>query len=71
MVMLELPDDLVEAFSDGGHPTVDQVRRLAEIEAAALGMSLDDALVAAREGRLPNNPIGIDLRYMADELTAA
>ena len=68
--MPDLPHDLAEAFSDGGHPTPEQVRRLMELEARSMGMTLDDALAALRDRRLPNTPVGIDFRYLADELYA-
>lgn len=69
--MPDLPHDLAEAFSDGGHPTPDQVRRLMELEAQAMGMTVDEALAALRECRLPNTPVGIDFRYLANEISVA
>lgn len=70
--MAELPEDLADAFSDGGHPTPEQVRRMMEWEAQQMGMSLDQALDALHHDRLPHTPLGIDFRYLAGEyLTAA
>jgi hypothetical protein len=69
--MAELPEDLAAAFADGGHPTVEQVHRLMELEANDMGMTFDQALEAFRDGRLPNSPVGIDFRYWAESLAAA
>jgi hypothetical protein len=69
--MPELPADLIEAFSDGGEPTVEQVRRLMKLEAEAMGMTFDEALEALHEDKLPHTPVGIDFRYLADELAFA
>lgn len=66
--MPELPEDLAEAFSDGGQPTLEQVRRMLELEALALGLTLDEALRAANEGTLPYTAVGIDFRNLAQEL---
>jgi hypothetical protein len=44
--MAELPEDLAAAFADGGHPTVEQVHRLMELEANDMGMTFDQALEA-------------------------
>ncbi len=56
MLVPTLPTDLVEAFSDGGAPTREQVLRLMGLEAAQMGMDLDEALVAVRKGELPHRP---------------
>lgn len=66
--MPELPADLVRAFSDGGRPTIEQVRRLAQLEAEFLGLTLQAAVEAAQEDRLPHTPVGIDLRYWVRSL---
>jgi hypothetical protein len=69
--MPDLPADLAEAFADGGHPTAGQVRQLMELEATAMGLSLAEALDAARDGSLPHSAVGIDFRYLAESLAAA
>jgi hypothetical protein len=68
--MSRLPRDLLAAIA-AGDVTIDQVRELFRLEAEALGMSFDEALSAAREGHLPNNPVGADLDLLADLLTPA
>ena len=70
MLAPTLPTDLMEAFSDGGTPTREQVLRLMELEAAQMGMDLDEALIAARKGKLPHTPVGIDFSYLAEEWLA-
>ena len=70
MLVPTLPTDLVEAFSDGGAPTREQVLRLMGLEAAQMGMGLGEALVAARKGKLSHTPVGIDFSYLAEEWLA-
>lgn len=48
---------------DGGELTHEQLQLLAEIEAAQLGLTYDEAVELARENKLPKNPTGFDLQF--------
>jgi hypothetical protein len=58
-----VPDDILEAL-EYGELSYEQLRELARIEAAAIGMSLDEAISAAHQRALPKNPIGMDLESL-------
>ncbi len=60
--MPPLPPELRDAIMNGT-PTREQARWLMELEAAACGMTFDEALQAAREGRMYHSPVEIDFRY--------
>lgn len=66
---MTVPRDLLDAL-EKGVMTEDQLRRLIEIEAKELGMTLDEALRRAEEGSLPTGPIGIDIEYLAGLIAA-
>lgn len=72
--VVHIPEDLLQAI-ESGELTQAQLRQLIGIEAAAIGMSFDDAIVGARENTLPKDPIGSDLRFLVrmleDEPVAA
>jgi len=70
VTMSGLPEHLLEAIA-AGNVTIDQVRELFRLEAAALGMTFDEALAAARAGLLPNSAVGADLELLADLIPAA
>lgn len=71
---VRIPEDLVKAL-ESGELSQEQLRQLIGIEAAAIGISFDGALVGARENTLPKDPIGSDLRFLVkmleDEAMAA
>lgn len=48
---------------DSGELTTAQLRELAELEAAMLGLTFDEAVELAREHKLPKNPTGFDLQF--------
>jgi hypothetical protein len=60
---IHIPEDIVEALEEG-EISQSQLRRLFEIEAAALGLSFEEAVVAARDDTLPRDWIGLDLRLL-------
>jgi len=60
---IQVPQDIIDAMEDG-EISQSQLRRLFEIEAAALGLSFDEAVTAARNDTLPHDPIGSDLRML-------
>lgn len=53
--------DLLDAL-DRGELSHEQLRELAEIEAARLGLTFDEAAKLARKNELPKNPTGSDLQ---------
>lgn len=60
---IHIPEDIVDALEEGEISQA-QLRRLFEIEAAALGLSFDEAVIAARNDTLPRDWIGLDLRLL-------
>ncbi len=68
--MPELPKDLLAAMARGAL-TEPQLRQLIELEAQALGLSLEDALARARAGTLPKNVLGTDVQQLVELLAAA
>lgn len=60
---LQIPEDIIQAFEEG-EITQSQLRRLFAIEAAAIGLSFDQAVEGARNDTLPHDPIGSDLRML-------
>lgn len=68
--MPKLPNDLLRAMKEGQTLTEAQLRQLIELEAKAIGLSFDEALERARERKLPNNPIGLDLSLLIEMLTS-
>ena len=60
---IQVPQDIIDAMEDG-EISQSQLRRLFEIEAAALGLSFEEAVIAARNDTLPRDWIGLDLRLL-------
>jgi len=65
------PQQKVLDAMQSGEITPEQLRELITCEADEIGLTLEDAVEAARTGKLPRNPIGIDLEYLIDLLQAA
>lgn len=61
--MDDLPTEL-QAAIESGTLTTDQVRQLADLEAQALGLTLDQALEKARRRELPQSYLGQDLQML-------
>ena len=55
------PEETQQAIQEGTLLTDDHLRALIELDARALGLSTDEALLRARAGSLPRNPIADDL----------
>jgi len=62
-----LPATLQDAI-ERGDLTEAQLRELIRLEAEALGLSFDDAVARARQGRLPKTALGMDLELLVDLL---
>lgn len=62
-----MPAELVRALEDG-ELTDAQLVQLITIEAAALGLSFDEAVQRVRDGSLPKNLIGLDLEMLVSLL---
>ena len=69
--MPEFPADILAAMTGECPPTVDQLRRMIEVEAKVLGLSFADAIERARLRTLPRNAIGADLSLLVEMLPAA
>ncbi|HET7035567.1 MAG TPA: hypothetical protein VFI42_07795 [Thermomicrobiaceae bacterium] len=67
VVRVRVPDDLVRAL-ESGELSREQLRALITLEAGAIGLSFDDAILGARQDTLPNDPIGADLRFLVSLL---
>lgn len=65
---LQIPEDIIQAFEEG-EITQSQLRRLFTIEAAAIGLTFDEAVEGARNDTLPHDWIGLDLRLLVAMLT--
>ncbi|CAN5577014.1 hypothetical protein BH24CHL1_BH24CHL1_15020 [soil metagenome] len=59
----QAPQELVDAL-DSGELTREQLRELAELEAARLGLTFDEAVELARKNKLPMNPTGSDGNHL-------
>jgi hypothetical protein len=70
MVLTEhsIPESLLRAL-EAGELDGEQLRELIEIEAAALGLSFDEAVARARANTLPQTPDGFDLQFHVMMLT--
>lgn len=68
--MADLPDDLREAI-ESGRLTRAQLRRLIELEARALNLSVEEAIQRARTGTLPKHYIADDLALLVVMQAAA
>ena len=68
--MADLPDDLRCAI-ESGRLTQVQLRRLIELEACALNLSIDEAIRRARAGTLPKHYIADDLALLVEMQAAA
>jgi hypothetical protein len=68
--MPELPKELLAAIARG-ELTEDQLRQLIEIEALAMGLTLDEAVERAQAGTLPKDVLGTDLEQLVELLVAA
>ena len=55
------PEEVQEAVQRGDVLTEDHLHALIEIDARALGMSADEAIIRARNGSLPKSPVADDL----------
>lgn len=58
------PEELQQAVQSGELLTQDHRRALIEIDARALGMSPDEAIIRARAGTLPKTPVADDLMLL-------
>ena len=58
----EAIEELLKALDDG-ELTHEQLQLLAEIEAAQLGLTFNEAVELARKNKLPKNPTGFDLQF--------
>jgi hypothetical protein len=67
--MPDLPAELVKAV-ESGTVTRGQLIQLIELEANAIGLTIDNAIAQARENKLPENTIGADLAFLIDLLEA-
>ncbi len=65
-----VPATLVEAI-ELGELTQEQLKELIGVEAKALGLTLDEAVRAAKDRTLPKNHIGADLELLVGLLEAA
>ena len=65
------PRQAVLDAMQSGEITPEQLRELITCEADEIGLTLEQAVDAARTGALPRNPIGVDLEYLIDVLEAA
>ena len=61
-VQPQASQELLDALDSGEHTTA-QLRELAELGAATLGLTFDEAVKLAREHKLPKNPTGFDLEF--------
>lgn len=61
-VQPQASQELLDAL-DSEELTTAQLRELAELEAARLGLTFDEAVELAREHKLPKNPTGFDLEF--------
>lgn len=61
-VQRQASQELLDAL-DSGELTRAQLQELAELEAARLGLTFDEAVELAREHNLPKNPTGFDLEF--------
>ncbi len=68
--MSPLPTELQKAIEQG-ELTADQLRELIRLEAQDLGLSVDQAIQQAKEGKLPKSHIGSDLELLIDLLPIA
>lgn len=55
------PEEVQQAALSGEIVTEDHLRALIELDARALGMSADEAILRARNGTLPRTPVADDL----------
>lgn len=60
-VQPQASQELLDAL-DSGELTREQLRELAELEAARLGLTFHEAVELARKNKLPMNPTGSDLQ---------
>ena len=60
---IQVPQDIIDAMEDG-EISQSQLRRLFEIEAAAIGLTFEESVEGARNNTLPHDPIGSDLRML-------
>lgn len=58
----EPSQELLDAL-DKGELSVENLKELIEIEAAQLGLTVDEAIERARKNTLPKGPLGTDLQF--------
>lgn len=63
-----IPQDILDAMDGEKTLTIDQLRRLIEAEAKAIGLTYEQALERRDEGKLPGCPIGGDLSLLIEML---
>ena len=68
--MPELPEDLIQAL-EAGELAVDQLQQLIRLEAAALGLSYEEAVARAYSRELPKSRIGSDIDFLVELLPAS
>lgn len=61
-LQLQASQELLDAL-DSDELTTAQLRELAELEAAMLGLTFGEAVKLAREHKLPKNPTGFALQF--------
>jgi len=70
--MGHLPAKLVKAIEQGQPITEEQLRELITVEAKEIGLSFDEAVKAAQEGRLPSGSLfASDIAFLVDLLPHA
>ncbi len=65
-----MPADLLAAIKGDGVLSDEQLRQLIEIEAESIGLTFDEAVVAAGTNLLPKTPIGFDIQALVRMLDA-
>ena len=67
---VQMPADLLAAIKGDGVLSDEQLRQLIEIEAESIGLTFDEAVVAAGTNLLPKTPIGFDIQALVRMLDA-
>ena len=68
MAMLRMPEHLQKGI-EKGDLTKEQLRELVTWEARAIGLDYEKAVKLAKERRLPNSPIGVDIGLLLQLLS--
>lgn len=70
--MGNLPANLVKAVEQGQPITEEQLRELITVEAKEIGLSFDEAVMAAQKGALPSGSLfASDIAFLVDLLPHA